>query len=145
MQIQQTAVQSQRALAVTRQQVANKERERRILQLTMSEVGQTEDSVNVYRGVGKMWPTRISAYCVFSNIREKVYDDSPFGHGERPQKSREGLDGRHQHPGQKGELLRAAFRNLFNQTVPFRSNTWRNNLMTRSRSYAISYASLLPF
>jgi hypothetical protein len=107
-QIQQTAVQSQRALAVTRQQVANKERERRILQLTMSEIGQTEDSVNVYRGVGKMWPTRISAYRVFSNIREKVYDDSPFGHGERPQKSREGLDGRHQHPGQKGELLRAA-------------------------------------
>jgi len=53
-QIQQTAVQSQRALAVTRQQVANKERERRILQLTMSEIGQTEDSVNVYRGVGKM-------------------------------------------------------------------------------------------
>jgi len=54
-QIQQTAVQSQRALAVTRQQVANKERERRILQLTMTEIGQTEDSVNVYRGVGKMF------------------------------------------------------------------------------------------
>jgi prefoldin subunit 1 len=53
-QIQQTAVQSQRALAVTRQQVANKERERRILQLTTAEIGQTEDSVNVYRGVGKM-------------------------------------------------------------------------------------------
>ncbi|KAI0249551.1 Prefoldin [Lactifluus subvellereus] len=35
-QIQQTAVQSQRALSVTRQQV-------------------TEDSVNVYRGVGKMF------------------------------------------------------------------------------------------
>ncbi len=36
-------------------------------------------------------------------------------------------------------------RNLSNQTVPFRSNTWRNNSMTRSRNYAISYASLLPF
>ncbi|KAH9982277.1 Prefoldin [Lactifluus volemus] len=54
-QIQQTAVQSQRALSVTRQQVASKERERRILQLTKSEIGQTEDSVNVYRGVGKMF------------------------------------------------------------------------------------------
>ncbi|KAF8499208.1 Prefoldin [Russula emetica] len=54
-QIQQTAVQSQRALTVTRQQVSNKERERRILQLTMTEIGQTEDSVNVYRGVGKMF------------------------------------------------------------------------------------------
>jgi biotin-(acetyl-CoA carboxylase) ligase len=53
-QIQQTAVQSQRALTLTRQQVTNKERERRILQLTMSEISQTEDSVNVYRGVGKM-------------------------------------------------------------------------------------------
>jgi len=59
-QIQQTAVQSQRALAVTRQQVANKERERRILQLTMTEIGQTEDNVNVYRGVGKMWPSRMT-------------------------------------------------------------------------------------
>ncbi|KAH9996534.1 Prefoldin [Russula vinacea] len=54
-QIQQTAVQSQRALTVTRQQVTNKERERRILQLTVSEISQTEDSVNVYRGVGKMF------------------------------------------------------------------------------------------
>ncbi len=53
-QIQQTAVQSQRALSVTRQQVANKERERRILQLTVSEIGQIENSVNVYKGVGKM-------------------------------------------------------------------------------------------
>jgi prefoldin subunit 1 len=53
-QIQQTAVQSQRALSVTRQQVANKERERRILQLTVSEIGQIEHSVNVYKGVGKM-------------------------------------------------------------------------------------------
>ncbi|KAI9445405.1 Prefoldin [Lactarius indigo] len=54
-QIQQTAVQSQRALSVTRQQVANKERERRILQLTVSEIGQIENSANVYKGVGKMF------------------------------------------------------------------------------------------
>ncbi|KAI0271487.1 Prefoldin [Gloeopeniophorella convolvens] len=54
-QIQQTAVQSQRALSVTRQQVAGKERERRILQLTISEIAQTQDSVNVYKGVGKMF------------------------------------------------------------------------------------------
>jgi len=54
-QIQQTAVQSQRALGVTRQQVANKERERRILQLTVSEIGQIEHGVNVYKGVGKMF------------------------------------------------------------------------------------------
>ena len=53
-QIQQTAVQSQRALSITRQQVANKERERRILQLTVSEIGQIEHSANVYKGVGKM-------------------------------------------------------------------------------------------
>ncbi|KAI0286826.1 Prefoldin [Russula aff. rugulosa BPL654] len=53
-QIQQTAVQSQRALTVTRQQVSNKERERRILQLTTTEISQTEDGVNVYRGVEKV-------------------------------------------------------------------------------------------
>ena len=52
--IQKTAVQSQRALNVTQQQVSNKERERRIVQPMTTEIDQTENSVNVYRGVGKM-------------------------------------------------------------------------------------------
>src|SRR5579863_1040543 len=38
---------------------------------------------------------------------KKVYDDSAFGHGERPPQSREGFDGRNQHLGQKGDFLRA--------------------------------------
>jgi hypothetical protein len=54
---------SERALTVTRQfkQATNlKQRTRAsycILQLTITEIGQTEDSdsVDVYRGVGKMW------------------------------------------------------------------------------------------
>jgi chaperonin cofactor prefoldin len=91
-QIQQTAVQSQRALSVTRQQVASKERERRILQLTKSEIGQTEDSVNVYRGVGKMYYMVPLAYPSLPNVQEKVYDDSPIDDGERPQKSGESFD-----------------------------------------------------
>jgi chaperonin cofactor prefoldin len=60
-QIQQTAIQSQRALSVSRQQTAAKERERRILQLTIDEVNSLDSDVNVYKGVGKMfvplmWP-----------------------------------------------------------------------------------------
>ena len=54
MQIQQTAVQSQRALSVSVQQTAAKERERRILQLTIDEIGQIEGDVNLYKGVGRM-------------------------------------------------------------------------------------------
>ncbi|EIN14357.1 Prefoldin [Punctularia strigosozonata HHB-11173 SS5] len=54
-QIQQTAIQSQRALAVSRQQTAAKERERRILQLTIDEVSSLDPAVNVYKGVGKMF------------------------------------------------------------------------------------------
>ncbi|ETW86784.1 hypothetical protein HETIRDRAFT_42348 [Heterobasidion irregulare TC 32-1] len=54
-QIQQTAIQSQRALSMTRQQVATKERERRILQLTIDEIGSMEGDVKLYKGVGKMF------------------------------------------------------------------------------------------
>jgi len=54
-QIQQTAVQSQRALTVAQQQLVSKERERRILQLTINEINQLEPSVNLYKGVGKMF------------------------------------------------------------------------------------------
>ncbi|TFY58248.1 hypothetical protein EVG20_g8226 [Dentipellis fragilis] len=54
-QIQQTAVQSQRALGVTRQQISSKDRERRILQLTINEISEMEPDVNMYKGVGKMF------------------------------------------------------------------------------------------
>ncbi|KAJ8515422.1 hypothetical protein ONZ45_g7164 [Pleurotus djamor] len=55
LRIQQTAVQSQRALNVSRQQIAAKERERRILQLTIDEISRMENDVNLYKGVGKMF------------------------------------------------------------------------------------------
>jgi len=54
-QIQQTAVQSQRALNVSRQQTAAKDRERRILQLTINEITSMDKDVNMYKGVGKMF------------------------------------------------------------------------------------------
>jgi len=54
-QIQQTAVQSQRALNVSLQQTSVKDRERRILQLTIDEIGQIKGDVNLYKGVGKMY------------------------------------------------------------------------------------------
>ncbi|KAF8487580.1 Prefoldin [Gautieria morchelliformis] len=55
LQIQQTAVQSQRALSVTRAQASARERERRILQLTIDEIRAIEGNVNMYKGVGKMF------------------------------------------------------------------------------------------
>jgi len=54
-QIQQTAVQSQRALTVSRQQNATKDRERRILQLTIDEISSMDQDVKMYKGVGKMF------------------------------------------------------------------------------------------
>ena len=53
-QIQQRAVQSQRAIQITKAQVNGKERERRILQLTIAEIDSVKADVNVYKGVGKM-------------------------------------------------------------------------------------------
>ena len=47
-------MQSQRALNVSKQQIAAKERERRILQLTIEEITSLQGDVNLYKGVGKM-------------------------------------------------------------------------------------------
>ncbi|KAK7686622.1 hypothetical protein QCA50_010222 [Cerrena zonata] len=54
-QIQQTAVQSQRNLNIAKTQIQGKERERRILQLTIEEINSLNEDVNVYKGVGKMF------------------------------------------------------------------------------------------
>ncbi|KAI5122389.1 hypothetical protein M0805_004146 [Coniferiporia weirii] len=55
LQIQQTAIESQRALSVTKVTAASKERERRILQLTIDEINSMDKNVNMYKGVGKMF------------------------------------------------------------------------------------------
>ncbi|KAL4070536.1 Prefoldin [Scleroderma citrinum] len=54
-QIQQTAVQSQRSLNLTKQQISAKDRERRIVQLTIGELSNVGPDVNLYKGVGKMF------------------------------------------------------------------------------------------
>ncbi|KAF8314351.1 Prefoldin [Cantharellus anzutake] len=56
-QIQQTAQQSSRNLSLSRAQIAQKEKERRILQLTMEEINllPRNDDVKLYKGVGKMF------------------------------------------------------------------------------------------
>ena len=53
-QIQQTAVNSQRQLAISKNMTAAKERERKILQLTTDELNGLNKDVNLYKGVGKM-------------------------------------------------------------------------------------------
>ncbi|KAJ2927279.1 hypothetical protein H1R20_g6473, partial [Candolleomyces eurysporus] len=52
-QIQQTAIQARRSLDISLQQSQAKERERRILQLTIDEITQMPKDVNMYKGVGK--------------------------------------------------------------------------------------------
>ncbi|KAF5338901.1 hypothetical protein D9611_008752 [Ephemerocybe angulata] len=52
-QIQQTAIQSRRSLDLSIQQIQVKERERRILQLTIDEITAMPQDVNMYKGVGK--------------------------------------------------------------------------------------------
>ncbi|ORY34589.1 Prefoldin [Naematelia encephala] len=55
-QIQTQAVNSQRALSVVRSQMQSKEKERKILQLTMRELETVpKDEDRMYRGVGKMF------------------------------------------------------------------------------------------
>lgn len=73
MQIQQTATQSQRALNASLQQSSSKDRERRILQLTIDEISQMKGEVKLYKGVGKM-----SVICLYEpqsfgliNVRDR--------------------------------------------------------------------------
>jgi len=55
-QIQATAQISQRNLAVTKSQIQQKEKDRRILQLTIAEIGELprSEDIKLYKGVGKM-------------------------------------------------------------------------------------------
>jgi hypothetical protein len=91
-QIQTTAVQSQRALSVARQQTTVKERERRILQLTIDEIDHMESDVNLYKGVGKMFVGSLCRRFIFVRILTRI--QVPYGpsndDGTRTQGSREG-------------------------------------------------------
>jgi prefoldin subunit 1 len=53
LQIQQSAVTANRNLNATKAQIAGKERERRIVQLTATEISDLASDANVYQGVGK--------------------------------------------------------------------------------------------
>ena len=90
MQIQQTAAQSQRALNASLQQSSAKDRERRILQLTIDEISQMKGDVKLYKGVGKMSviclcePPQLWSYqCPW-----QVYACSPDYHGRRIKRPR---------------------------------------------------------
>jgi prefoldin subunit 1 len=76
-QIQTTAVQSQRALNVSRQQAAVKDRDRRILQLTIDEIGHMDGDVNLYKGVGKMFlmVPRLTMKQELKNQEKELTDD----------------------------------------------------------------------
>ena len=53
-QIQQRALQSQRALQVTKTQSSAKEREKRIAQITIGEINALDSQTRLYRSAGKM-------------------------------------------------------------------------------------------
>jgi len=56
-QIQATAQLSQRNLALTKAQIQQKEKDRRILQLTIAEISELprSEDIKLYKGVGKMF------------------------------------------------------------------------------------------
>ncbi|EIW71349.1 prefoldin subunit 1 [Tremella mesenterica] len=54
-QIHSQAINSQRNLSVARAQIQSKEKERRILQLTMKELATVPEPSKMYKGVGKMF------------------------------------------------------------------------------------------
>ena len=53
-EIETQAIQSQQQISLVRSQMASKQREIRILELTSKEVGDLPSNTNIYEGVGKM-------------------------------------------------------------------------------------------
>jgi hypothetical protein len=53
-EIETQAIQSQQQISLVRSQIASKQREIRILELTSKEVGDLPSGTNIYEGVGKM-------------------------------------------------------------------------------------------
>jgi prefoldin subunit 1 len=54
-EIESRAVAAQQQINVVKAQIASKQRDMRLLELTSSEVGQLPRGTNVYEGVGKMY------------------------------------------------------------------------------------------
>lgn len=104
MQIQQTAVQSQRALSVSTQQAAAKDRERRILQLTIDEISQMEGEVNLYKGVGKMYGNILLPISLLMVFPFQVHDGPSENYGSGIESTGEGAIRRHYELEQEGEL-----------------------------------------
>jgi hypothetical protein len=69
-------VNANRNLNLTKAQIASKERERRILQLTIKEVDALKPDVNVYRGVGKMYVQSLSCSFTFTETNQVPADPS---------------------------------------------------------------------
>lgn len=73
-ELQQSAINSSRALAASRTMVANKERERKLIQLTRNEIKDLDEQgkgERVYKGVGKMYVYReISSHTI---IRPSIH------------------------------------------------------------------------
>ena len=81
-QIQQTAIQSQRALTVSKQQTAAKERERRILQLTIEEIKSLDEDVKLYKGVGKMCASMVICKSLISWRSSQVHASPSPNYGK---------------------------------------------------------------
>nr|ODN80101.1 prefoldin subunit 1 [Cryptococcus depauperatus CBS 7841] len=55
LQIQTQAISAQKQLSAVRTQITSKEKERRILALTVKELGNVKGDSTIYKGVGKMF------------------------------------------------------------------------------------------
>jgi prefoldin subunit 1 len=104
MQIQSTAVNAQRQLQVVKQQSGGKDRERRIVQLTLRELDGMDSNVNVYKGVGKMWVTcAVRKSALVAHCIAQVHASSPPCHGKWSQNTRERADWWHDKSCQEGD------------------------------------------
>jgi hypothetical protein len=72
------------------QQTAAKDRERRILQLTIDEINQMEGDVNLYKGVGKMCVGMVILGRSCRSHSYQVYDGAAENHGGSAEGTREG-------------------------------------------------------
>ena len=72
-ELEQSAAQSQQQISSVKQQIALKNRESRMLQLTSSEVESLPRNTNIYEGVGKMYATKPPS---LSHLKDSAADQN---------------------------------------------------------------------
>ena len=139
-------MQSQRALNVCRQQIAAKERERRILQLTIEEITSLQSDVNLYKGVGKMY---VCSPVVKPRLANLFPRTARFMNVPRPQMEKD-LRAEEKEITEDIKNLEKKVRFVYSASMLVllithpRASTLRSSSTTHRGNYVISYAHLIP-